>query len=931
MVNLLFVLAVVLILGLTILFGFLRGLGKTRIRGICVVSSAVLAVVLTVIFKNNMVSEEFANGTVATWLQDAGFAQAQELLAISSTLTDVLLKCIAALIAPVMCLAFFLVFLFVTWIVYLILALTLGARLKAHNERVKYPRTRAIIWGAVQGIVILMVVLMPFAAYMQLVPDTLQAVVDTQVAEGEAADELQKTLEDSQKGVGVLKVYNVLGGKALTGLMTNFEVGGEKTNLSNEIGSIASFACNITRLSGSKFTEYTSTEAAVFVAIADSFDDSVLLPTIAGEIIYGATDSWLNGEAFLGAAMPSVGGDMQDVVDPFVKALFGVLHDDARNHPALKADIHTIAEMIATLAENGVFEDFQDVDALMASLGGEGVVDALVNTLGNNDNMKVLIPEITNMGVRAVAKTLKIPTDMNEVYGDFLTDVTGALNSVKGKDEETQVKELSDKLTAAFDEAGIPVNREIIDCYSISMMKDLLEAAGGRDLTVNDVQAFFVNYDMNSTVASAASSEPLSHRDPYAGTVYEGKTEEELSRTGAAALAKATHRLSGLQESESIGTEATSVLVEVYLEVAGESTVLKAKLEAVVVTKPVSSENIQATAGLKGVETVQSQRVTMKDLLVDTKEAAGKINADTLAGEVKMISGIFGAASSLKTTDATMDINSMSASMGVILNAMSASATYGAEQTAGLFTAVLQSETVRATAKIDVTTATRMAQKGTEGDVDYEKTMNTLSSGINVMTQLGKSDGEASQEELRDMIRNINPQTAAMLEIYATPARLEQNGVPQKYSPISSELLSETFGYMADPNNTFTEDEYEKEATALNHVLDIAMEAKSNKSNKLFSTETEKGVLPSADQTIHDILASASVSHSIRVTMLDGNGNVIEAKRDAYDLAKKIPQGSEDYAAYIAACDAAYADAPTEETALTLKALSALLGVNYTV
>jgi hypothetical protein len=44
------------------------------------------------------------------------------------------------------------------------------------------------------------------------------------------------------------------------------------------------------------------------------------------------------------------------------------------------------------------------------------------------------------------------------------------------------------------------------------------------------------------------------------------------------------------------------------------------------------------------------------------------------------------------------------------------------------------------------------------------------------------ADGTISEQELVDLIRNLNSQTAGMIEVYVTPQRLVDNKIPEKYS-----------------------------------------------------------------------------------------------------------------------------------------------------
>lgn len=180
--NLLLVLAVVVILAVNILFAFLRGLSKSRIRGICILASAVIAVCVTLIFKSTLTSQEFTEA-ILPWLRDQGQEEIKSFLEISPTLNEIVLKCISSLIAPLITFLFFLICMFVTWVIYLVITLIFGEFLRTHNERAKLRLPRALVWGAVQGIVTVVILLMPVSAYLDFAPEVMDAVLETNVVD----------------------------------------------------------------------------------------------------------------------------------------------------------------------------------------------------------------------------------------------------------------------------------------------------------------------------------------------------------------------------------------------------------------------------------------------------------------------------------------------------------------------------------------------------------------------------------------------------------------------------------------------------------------------------------------------------------------------------------------------------------------------------
>ena len=927
--NLILLVAILVLLTVNVLFGMLRGLAKSRIRGICILASAVLAITATLVFKSFINSEQFIEASLP-WLRDQGQENIKQLLEISPTLNDIVLKCVSSLAAPLLTLVIFLILMFVSWVVYLVLTLVLGESLRSHNERALFSLPRALIWGAVQGIVTVALVMLPVSAYLDLAPRIMNAVEETEVMDAATEDTVKTVMDDVVGPMNegpVMTVYRTLGGRAMTCLVTDFEIAGERTHLNEEIDSVAAFACNIVRLTKTEFAEYSSDEAVVIVAIADSFEESVLLPAIAGEIIFGVTDAWLNDEAFLGVEKPVTEGEMGAVTDEFLTALIRILHADARNYPALQSDIRTVAEMVASLANHEIFAKIDDPNALLGALSESGVMKELIVAVGENGSMKILIPQITNMGVRSIALALEVPNDKAAVYHALLEELTesiGYVNRITA--DKARIKLLSTYLLDIFDDTNLAIPKELDDCIAVAIDRDLMKASIAKKLTTDDVAAFFRVY---SAVANGETSfAQIDAKTEYASTVYADMTAKQLANSGAAALAKAMKAISTLEVNDTFDARVKETLLQAFSMTESADSDIANVLCDVKLKSPVKPEEIEALATLSSLDQFKTDFVTLEDLLIDPESVVEKLNSDTIHAEAEAIDSIFASVEDLLAGKEGEDpeLIDIAETVGAVLDSLKTGEIYGEEMTAKLFTAVLQSKTVRDAASLTLTTATEMARKATEGDVNYTETFVSIARSVNVLTEMGKNGNEVKQEDLVELVENINPQSAGMLEVYVSAERIEDYGVSSKYSGTSADLLSSTFGYMADNEL----EDPEAEAAALNRVMDIAISANSHSSGKqLFSDGDREGVLPSATETVDTILASESVTHSLRENILDESGNVIEEKKDAFDLGRKIDENSAEYKELVEALDASYEKEPTEENKKTLTALAALFGITY--
>lgn len=942
------VLTIVLCAGFAALFG----LSKTKVHLIITAASAAVVLAFCWLIKLVLPTAD----TIMTLVRDnmdwigAKFGadavsiaeQALEYAAISPTLVELVLQLAVALLLPLLCVALFVLSFGAAWFISLIISgiAKIVRRKRAAEEddedderprQTALSRLAATGLGAVQGVIIVAILFIPISCYLSIAQPTLGELTAQGVLPADDPTIVQvQDIMDELDAAPVLNVYRMLGGRALSDSVMSMKVAGMNVKVSEELSSVITLAQQVIELSKTEFESYGEEQAEIIRSIGDSFAESRVLSPIVGDIVYAATDAWLSGEEFLGMERPSL-GENGEILEPMVTALLEILHDDAKQTLLLQADVKTTAELVSILARNGVFAHLSNMNALMDSLSGDAV-SSMVTALGENQSMKRMIPEIMNLGVRVIGQVLQIPANTEAVYDNYMTTVADALNDVRSLPEEQRIQTLSAELSTAFDLAGMDVDEQVMEFYAAAMLHDLVDG-NPNEVTEQDVQAFFTLYAQGAVQTTATlSTKPrfdlltnTETTDPLAGSVYERMTEEQRQSSAAVAVATLCVHLSVLDENdEEITQKATELITATFTELLGSDSTILAVVVSVQITTPVPATTTECTSSLQSTEEMKktSKVVTMEMLLIDTKAAAEGITPETVGADAAAISAIFETASSLSSAldGGEIDIAEVATSVGTILDALAETDTFGKDKTAGLFTSVLQSETVRDAANLDMKTATQLAEKATEGDVNYSETMSTVAGAVNIMDSLA-ADGTISEEELVDLIRNLNSQTAGMIEVYVTPARLVENNIPEKFSEISSDLIKSLFGYIADSDKANSE----TEAKALNQILNIALAAKESDDKKLFSSApgAEDGRLPTATESVNTLLDSMSVRHALVDVLTDGNKVTVF---DPYELSGKIKEESNDYKAAVDAIYEYRAQHP-EVDDLVFEALAALLGV----
>lgn len=851
---------------------------KTRFASICSIFCVIGAFIVTVIAKDYVTDPAFFERTLLPLAEPWIPAELMEMFHFSTTLNQTIIGLPVALIAPLVFVVLYLVLKLLTGIVYAFVVFFAGRRMKKVSKKVPYAKERAFAWSAAAGLLTLVVVLIPVAFYGGMAADAIAFISNIDVLDKETEATLDTVSEEYITPITdsvLIQAFRAMGGDTMLGELTTFKLNGEVISVNEELENILDVANGVAPLLGSDFQDLSKSDAQKIVNAVDSLTESKFLTSIAAEAVYFFTDDIVNGDEPLSL-------DETGMFDTLVDRVVHTLHDDAKavvrpqegvtsadvtkNRSRFKADLKTVAELAANLLESGALANTGDTDALLDELATGDTIKNMISTLGKNEGLKCLIPEVVNIGIKAIASFMELEDSVDVVYAELMETIAADLNSVKDLDDAAKVETLSPKLNNAFDHAGIVIDKQVLDLYSVAMIYELVNG-NDNEITPADVTAFFVAY------AEGAENE---------------------NATGApAALAQMILELSALEDAkaENFQTDVETILAAYGQKMLGTTEgalyekVVGVKLKRILdsnVTEYTSYTTAANAASLQSVEEMKKTTFlrTRDMLLIDIDEAAKLITAETRENEAETIANIFGYAGDLMDdVSGEISISTMAGSVGNILNAFNGSVCVGEERTSNLFIAILQSSLVRDAANMDIFTATDLAYRGSTGEnVDYAKTFKTLSNTMDVLQNMNSSSEEGmSVDALTTVLKDLNAQSAGMMESYITEERLSEDyGLDADQSETAAPLISDVFGYWNEPGvaENMTEEESKKEAEALNDVMNLVTSA-SDKANSGESSQTvfggEDSVLgKSADETVETFMASEALKHSLNKNSENG-------------------------------------------------------------
>ena len=924
-----------------ILFALVRGVGKARVRLIILVGCLALAFIITAIAKG---SAGFAysrlEGSMQSLFTSDEAKDFFELISNSEPLQETLLGFATALVAPLFFTLVFIALRIVTEVVYFIVMLFVGGSLRAKDKERKFPKLRKLGLGIAQGLLIFFVLMTPFYAYLSIalpIVDTAleQEEVQESVGQSEEVQAVRQLAANTQNNF-FFKTYGTFGGKATCNFLTSFTSGGEKTTIGKEVDAITKMIREAAKLKDVKGTDDMTEETAEVVRnLMSNIGDSKMVRTIFGEAIYAVTDAWQNDRTIFGVAKP----DMGTIMNPLLDVIIDDFHKDAREPDALKADFNTLGDMISIMATSNLFKSMAngntDTDAMIESLASGTLIKDLITALGKNSTLKNLIPEFANLGMRAIGSSvLKLPENAAEIYDQYIKDITAAVNAVLASDatDEAKIDELAQKITEALDKAGLEIELDtsVVKLYANAILTEVRNA-GITHIDEEDIREFFEIFSelneeknqQNSTAPLAATAQRASEK-VYASRLYGGKTKAEILNSAVAKLATVTQEIAKAS-AEAADEEAFQQQVAQIMEDHG-----------VTVTLSGLTKDSFTQESLKTVSTIKegnfpTVRITMEEFLIDTKRVSDALTGDAVEQEAEKISSIFTAAISVKNAFADTEnfdldkLGTIANNLGSMLDSLDSTETFGGK-TALMVTDKFQKDEVVASMKLDVRTATKLANAATEtvnGVIAYSKTMESISAGAAIANKLGDPNATITEKDAETLLKNMTTQTAKMLQIYLTEERIESFGIQGKAATTSVRLLNAMFTEMATEYVN-----YKAEKNALVKMFEVAKAASTNTSEEapasLFNHGDVKGKLGmTAEETVALVMNSNMVRNAVEAAMYDENGEIDEEMKNPFGLT--IPTGEPDYQECVAAIEAYHADHPDDLK--TLKAFAAFFGV----
>ena len=827
------------------LIGLIRGLKKTLASTIVIILSIIVSFLLTfLVFKPVIMNSGVLVGAVAGLLEGSDFATVLEMPAIEEALGYY----VYMITSPF---AFLVIFLLVSLIIGIIVTIVTKFIPIMNKIPPVAKRLGGLGVGIVNGLIVCTVILMPLLGTVKVADSVIASVAEMEEKLEESAEESAEAgsvtlLSDEQESVmGVISDYasSVVNCPAAQII---FNCGGDL--MYNSLTSVnyydekITLAGEITAIEG-VIDEIASADAdqiiivSVVDAIVEGVEASPVIRSFAAELVSTAAKTWQDGEAFIGIEIQP----MDATIDPMINVIFEILATEDREY--IRNDLKSLSAFVHKVDEKGLFDIDSESDDALDSFGQEGMISELLGTIENNDRMVPLIDEVNCVAIRIFVSSFGVFSDKQALYDDLMQSMGGTINQYNSNMMTREDAE--DALADALHSHGISINKEETNNLINALLED--EFRGVYEDMPERLGEFFAVY------FGTKSGTLISHSDGSL-TLGEMKLERYFAESyrSSNAYMLATY-------GKSIGK--------------AESLFSAETMDSVIITADILYRDL---VSYKDVEDRRAESEMIDTVMVSLVDAYMNLNLETAT------------------------VAEVMAEMGVVLDGMHATNVYGVA-IQDFLTAIMQSDKISSSIGLNAVEMTDFANSinsGVTEETKYSNIATTVSQSVDLLEKV--NSGEASKEAVQDLMKDITPDSAKVMQNITTPSLMQSYGVSEDKAEQSSSAISSLFGNMANyttdhPQGDMTDEEYkesvQKESEAVEKILTISIKATEDKeeADSLFTTGESEGALDMSAYEVVDLFVTSDVVGDTLNDMVKGE-NEGETKHDPLGIENQITE-----------------------------------------
>ncbi len=473
---------------LWILIGFLVGMRRTTVKAIVCFAHTVISVVLVLWVAK--LAAPAALETIEPLLKESAQPELLELLEDPELRAPIL-----ALLQMLLACPLYLILYFPLRFLYKIVAGILNRIILPKKVREK--RSFSTV-GALLGVAASFVAIVAFFSPIGGLLATADQVCTGFVAEAEQTETTQSIAQmqaDVIRPLGknpVINLSRMVGSKLVYKPLTTAKANDIKTDLDTETVAVNGMVRALVPLAAKDPDTWGQKEIDAIDQAAHSFGHSKLLPSTASALCHKANQKWETGQTFFGVEKPTVDNAWIQPTLDLILHNFGTTTTDGFVH-----SLYTLADALDVMYKHGALDVLADPGEgeaganMITALAKEGLLEDLILCLYEDENLRVCIPEIVNICLKAMGETLELREDADSIYHGFMSEVAIAWNEMAGSSKASKLYTVSDALYAISEKYGLQMTPAGATYLAACLIADF---DGQGTVTAEQLEAWFASY-----------------------------------------------------------------------------------------------------------------------------------------------------------------------------------------------------------------------------------------------------------------------------------------------------------------------------------------------------------------------------------------------------------------------------------------------------
>ncbi len=391
------------------------------------------------------------------------------------------MRVIAALIvSPIL---YLLVFLLLRWVVSIVVWIVEKC---VPILRKRSLRVVSMPLGALNGILIAAVTLIPLCGYLVFGAHMLNTFVDSGLTDsavvrdnvlepfGLTEEELADVADSLEEHPVVAAVHGSVGKPIYTAL-TTADLDATDThgavvemNLERELsGLLVTASCAMDAVESFQKEDYAPADKELLFATADSLFESEWIRMLASDTLVAMSETWLDNKPFAGIDRPVLDASLNPTVNHMLEIF------STETPETLEEDIHVLLDLVGDMMVNDLLQKNADYTAMVQKMGQSGILTDMLDTLQASERLSALADELKALAIRLVSNMLGVDKLQSGEYAEMMGDVAGTLTNALSMSEAERDELILGSIKENFAGQGFDVPDDVALKMSHQMIDEL--------------------------------------------------------------------------------------------------------------------------------------------------------------------------------------------------------------------------------------------------------------------------------------------------------------------------------------------------------------------------------------------------------------------------------------------------------------------------